>query len=202
MARSRRRSAKQSTKRSRRRSRRRSARPSRRRSRRRSARPSRQRSTRPSRRRSRQRSTRPSRRRSRRRSRGGVKKKPYRELTRGQNMTVHQLSQLPLPREHLSMILDRSQPNRGSIIPTRREARADYDAQERRVLWLLNKSPEWYIADQISYILYDMNEYRKTITERTTKMEYARQLRDLLGIVHFTYPRLRPRLPHEINDEW
>jgi hypothetical protein len=100
------------------------------------------------------------------------------------------------------MILDRSQPNRGSIIPTRREARADYDAQERRVLWLLNKSPEWYIADQISYILYDMNEYRKTITERTTKMEYARQLRDLLGIVHFTYPRLRPRLPHEINDEW
>jgi hypothetical protein len=178
MARSRRRSAKQSTKRSRRRSRRRSARPSRRRSRRRSTRP------------------------SRRRSRGGVKKKPYRELTRGQNMTVHQLSQLPLPREHLSMILDRSQPNRGSIIPTRREARADYDAQERRVLWLLNKSPEWYIADQISYILYDMNEYRKTITERTTKMEYARQLRDLLGIVHFTYPRLRPRLPHEINDEW
>jgi hypothetical protein len=198
MARSRRRSAKQSTKRSRRRSRRRSARPSRRRSARRSRRRSRRRSARPSR----QRSTRPSRRRSRRRSRGGVKKKPYRELTRGQNMTVHQLSQLPLPREHLSMILDRSQPNRGSIIPTRREARADYDAQERRVLWLLNKSPEWYIADQISYILYDMNEYRKTITERTTKMEYARQLRDLLGIVHFTYPRLRPRLPHEINDEW
>jgi hypothetical protein len=198
MARSRRRSAKQSTKRSRRRSRRRSARPSRRRS----ARRSRRRSARRSRRRSRRRSARPSRRRSRRRSRGGVKKKPYRELTRGQNMTVHQLSQLPLPREHLSMILDRSQPNRGSIIPTRREARADYDAQERRVLWLLNKSPEWYIADQISYILYDMNEYRKTITERTTKMEYARQLRDLLGIVHFTYPRLRPRLPHEINDEW
>jgi hypothetical protein len=202
MNRSRKRSVKRSRKRSSRRSRKRSVK----RSRKRSSRPSRKRSSRPSRkrssRRSRKRSSRRSRKRSSRRSRGGVKKTSYKELTRTQNKSVDQLSQLPPSREHLARILYMSQPNRRTLVPIRQEARADYDVQENRVLWLLRKSPAWYIADQISYILYDMNEYRKTIPERTTKMEYARQLRDLLGIVHLTYPRLKPRLPDDIIDEW
>jgi hypothetical protein len=196
--RSARRSAKRSAKRPAKRSARRPAKRSARRSRKRSARRPAKRSAR----RYRKRSARRSRKRSARRSRGGVKKTSYKELTRAQNKAVDQLSQLPPSREHLARILHMSQPNRRTLIPIRQEARADYDTQETRILWLLGKSPVWYISDQISYILYDMNEYRKTIPEQTTKMEYMRQLRDLIGIVHLTYPRLKLRLPDDIIDEW